>query len=103
VSWSEKNPPKTIKPIAFGALQRNVSLTNNEVHALLRRGALAEWAMPDDLLLELKKSYYSCAFDDRNRPTKIIFKGEDSTRFYEDFEAFHAKLEAAAAAARQPG
>lgn len=92
---------RTVRKIAFGAFQPDVQLTNNEVHALLRRGALDVWAYPGDLLTELQKSYPVCEFDNQRAPTKVIFKGESCMHFYEDFEAYKAK--ALAKSSPQPG
>lgn len=81
----------TNKLIAFRAFEPNLQLTNAEVHAILRRGALDAWAYPPDLLVELKKSYSNCEFDNKTAPTRVIFHGETGRAFYTDYEDYLSK------------
>ena len=85
-SSDKKAAEVTNRTIAFRAFKPDLQLTNNEVHAKLNRGTLQAWATPNDLLIELKKSYPDCRFDISNLPTKVIFISQSGRDFYLDFE-----------------
>jgi hypothetical protein len=99
MNWVENHPPRvqedqTVGQIAFRAFQPNPQLTNNEVHAIIARGRLDAWAFPGDLLLELRKSYPDCDFDNPIAPNKVIFKGKSGEQFYTAFEEYKEKVKA---------